>query len=52
MVMYDNEFETKEIKFKPKKLNHNIYIALFSDFLILFLPHLGLPAIKQQQLLK
>ena len=27
MVMYDNEFEIKEIKFKPRiKLNHNIYI--------------------------
>ena len=27
MVMYDNEFETKENKFKPRiKLNHNIYI--------------------------
>ena len=26
-VMYDNEFETKENKFKPRiKLNHNIYI--------------------------
>ena len=26
MVMYDNEFETKEIKFKPRiKLNHNMY---------------------------
>ena len=24
--MYDNEFETKEIKFKPRiKLNHNMY---------------------------
>ena len=27
MVMYDNEFETKEYKFKPRiKLNHNIMI--------------------------
>ena len=26
MVIYDNEFETKEIKFKTRiKLNHNIY---------------------------
>ena len=26
MVMYDNEFETKEIKFKPRiKLNQNMY---------------------------
>ena len=29
MVMYDNEFETRNIKFKPiMKLNHNIYIIL------------------------
>ena len=27
--MYDNEFETRNIKFKPiMKLNHNIYIIL------------------------
>ena len=27
MVMYGDEFETKENKFKPRiKLNHNIYI--------------------------
>ena len=27
MVMYDNKFETKKMKLKPrKKLNHNIYI--------------------------
>ena len=27
--MYDNEFETRKIKFKPiMKLNHNIYIIL------------------------
>ena len=26
MVMYDNDFETKEIKFKPRiNLNHDIY---------------------------
>ena len=26
MIVYDNEFDTKEIKFKPwMKLNHNLY---------------------------
>ena len=32
MVMYDNEFKTKEIKFEPRiKLNHNIntFIGFF-----------------------
>ena len=30
MVMYDNEFNTKEIKFRPRiKLSHNIYINLY-----------------------
>ena len=29
MVMYDNEFETKENKIKPRiKLNHNIYTIM------------------------
>ena len=38
MVIYDNEFETKENKLKPMiKLNHNIT----TDFrAILFRPHL------------
>ena len=32
MVMCDNEFETKEIKFEPRiKLNHNIYKGTTSD---------------------
>ena len=31
MVMYDTEFETREIKFKPMvKLNHNIYMQFNS----------------------
>ena len=30
IVMYDNEFETKELKFEPRiKLNHNICNELF-----------------------
>ena len=32
MVMYDNEFETKEKKFKPSiKLNHNIYLYSYTE---------------------
>ena len=33
MIMTDNEFKTKEIKFKPgiKLLNHNIYIEIHKD---------------------
>ena len=35
MVIYDNEFEQRKIKFKPRiKLNHNIYIYQFSDDLL------------------
>ena len=31
MVMYNNELETKKIKFEPrKKLNHNTYIVHYS----------------------
>ena len=30
MVMYDNEFKQKKIKFRPRiKLSHNIYINLY-----------------------
>ena len=33
MVIYDNEFETKEMKFKKRiKLNHNIYIVMMHFF--------------------
>ena len=33
--MYDNEFETKELKFEPWiKLNHNIYNITYPDLLI------------------
>ena len=29
MVMYDNEFKQRKMKFKPrKKLNHNVYTLL------------------------
>ena len=32
MIMYDNEFGTKEIKFKPRKiLNHNICYTWITD---------------------
>ena len=32
MVMYDNGFETKKLKFKPSiKLNHNIDIKVVDD---------------------
>ena len=38
--MYDNEFETKKIKFKPRiKLNHNIYFICYiayTCFIFLF----------------
>ena len=35
IVMYDNEFETKELKFEPRiKLNHNIYNITYPDLLI------------------
>ena len=31
MYMYDNAFETKKIKFKPRmERNHNVYTVLFS----------------------
>ena len=33
MVICDNEFETKEMKFKKRiKLNHNIYIVMMHFF--------------------
>ena len=45
--MYDNEFETKEIKFKPRiKLNHNIYNSptlldrSFCEFLLIVYPRI------------
>ena len=32
MVIYDNEFETKKIIFKPRiKLNHNIYKVVLTQ---------------------
>ena len=48
--MYDNEFETKEIKFKPRiKLNHNIYNSptllnrSFCEFLRIVYPRIMKP---------
>ena len=34
MVMYDNEFETQENKFKPRiKLNHKTYLNFFFRYI-------------------
>ena len=37
MVMYDNEFEPKKIKLKPRiELNHNIYLVVSFLYQVIF----------------
>ena len=57
MVMYDNEFETKEMKFKPRiKLNHNIPIPClrlkYPKTILYWMAHSCLGHIRQYMYLK